>query len=527
MKIQLSALALATLSLPILAQGADVPETSDFQEASVDVQRRLQESIEELTRVSEQITSEKVPLARQLNELERELSQVKSEFQETARQLDTSALGLNNLQTDLKRHEGQVSYLSNLLDEYVRNFDARLHVAERQRYQVQYDAAARAPEDHQLTRGEVYAAQVELLTVSIERLEQALGGERFQGKAVTSGGLVRPGTFLVLGPAVLFLSDDGQDVGTVDLRLGSVEPTVYPFADPEDAVAAARLVGSGSGLFPLDPTGGNAHKIEAVDETLIQHIKNGGTVMIPIFGMAGLALLVAIFKWLAMAFVRSPSRRREAALMEAVARQDQEAARSAVSEMKGPMGRMLAQGVEHMNEPRELIEEVMYETVLTTRLRLQRALPFIAICASSAPLLGLLGTVTGIIETFKLITIFGSGDVKMLSSGISKALITTEFGLIVAIPSLLIHAFLSRKARGVIGRMEVSAVTFMNQLGATSLGRAEPVPEQERAPAPAPLDAERMREQIREVLGELLLPAAKREAAGGEAQDLLSGGRRL
>jgi len=128
---------------------------------------------------------------------------------------------------------------------------------------------------------------------------------------------------------------------------------------------------------------------------------------------------------------------------------------------------MLLAGVEHLSEPTELIEEVMYEKILATKLRLQRFLPFIAISASSAPLLGLLGTVTGMINTFKLITVFGSGDVKTLSSGISEALITTEYGLIVAIPSLLIHAFLSRKARGLTDQMEKAAISFINQVAKT------------------------------------------------------------
>jgi Mg/Co/Ni transporter MgtE len=79
--------------------------------------------------------------------------------------------------------------------------------------------------------------------------------------------------------------------------------------------------------------------------------------------------------------------------------------------------------------------------------------------------------VTGIINTFKLITVHGSGDVKMLSSGISEALITTEFGLIVAIPSLLLHAFLSRKARGMIDRMEKAAISFVNQISKTPYRR--------------------------------------------------------
>ena len=137
----------------------------------------------------------------------------------------------------------------------------------------------------------------------------------------------------------------------------------------------------------------------------------------------------------------------------------------------GPAGTMLAAGVEHLEEPHELIEEVMYETVLATRLKLQRLLPFIAISASSAPLLGLLGTVTGIINTFKLITVFGSGDPKTLSSGISEALITTEYGLYTAIPSLLLYAFLSRKARGVIDQMEKAAIAFTNQVSKTPYER--------------------------------------------------------
>ena len=107
-------------------------------------------------------------------------------------------------------------------------------------------------------------------------------------------------------------------------------------------------------------------------------------------------------------------------------------------------------------------EEIMYETMLETQPRLERFLPLIAITAATAPLLGLLGTVTGMINTFKLITLFGTGDAKSLSSGISEALITTEFGLIVAIPALILHALLSRKCQAILAAMEKYAVIFSN-----------------------------------------------------------------
>ena len=85
-----------------------------------------------------------------------------------------------------------------------------------------------------------------------------------------------------------------------------------------------------------------------------------------------------------------------------------------------------------------------------------------ALTAAAAPLLGLLGTVTGMIKTFTLITIFGTGDAKSLSSGISEALVTTELGLIVAIPSLILHGLLSRMAKQKIGDLEQISVSFIN-----------------------------------------------------------------
>ena len=190
----------------------------------------------------------------------------------------------------------------------------------------------------------------------------------------------------------------------------------------------------------------------------------GGPVMWPIFALAGAALLVVLAKWLSMAFVRRPQRKALERLLEAVRSGQQSAAVDQAEAVGGPAGAMLKAGAEHLGEPRELVEEVMFEQVLQTRLRLNGWLPFVAICATSAPLLGLLGTVTGIMNTFTLMTVYGTGDPKTLSSGISEALITTEYGLIVAIPSLLLHAFLSRRAKGIVDDMEKAAVAFLNQV---------------------------------------------------------------
>ncbi|MCB9896916.1 MAG: MotA/TolQ/ExbB proton channel family protein [Planctomycetes bacterium] len=488
-----------------------------FDAATSTVQRDLAESLAELDRLRDAMAAERIPLGRRLSELEAQLSSVRQEYQQVSRSLDTSTLDLSNLKSEIKSRQDEASYLSNLLGEYGRNFESRLHIAELQRYEAVLEKAKLAQENEGLSQQDLFAVQAELVSTSLDRLLDALGGTRFDGTAVDPSGLVDHGTFVLVGPAALFRSQDGSDVGTAEQRLGSLEPTIIPFSRPEDGASASRLIETGVGEFPLDPTLGDAHKIEATEETFVEHVKKGGPVMIPIFVMAGAALLVVLFKWLSMVALRKPRQQSIDALLDAVEAHDEQGARERAAAIKGPVGRMLAVGVEHIREPKDLIEEVMYEQVFTTRLKLDRLLPFVAICAASAPLLGLLGTVTGIINTFKLITVFGSGDVKSLSGGISEALITTEFGLIVAIPSLLLHAFLSRKARGVVSQMEGAAVALVNQIGKSPFrrddGHGGHGPSDDGRDDGELLledDRESVRDQVREALTDLLAPKAAR-----------------
>lgn len=456
---------LLALAVPLRAQEAASAEGPGFDGAAASLQQELAGAVADLDALRSRIAEEKIPLSRRLGELESELIRVRSEYQQASRLLDGRTLDLTNLRGEIKARQEEAAYLSNLLGEYVRNFESRLHVAELARYETALETAKLAGENSSLSEEQVFAAQTALLATALERLEDGLGGTRFDGTAVDAQGIVHRGTFALVGPVAIFRSTDGTVVGTAEQRLGSLEPAVLGFGDPVDAAAASQLVVASAGTFPLDPTQGNAHKIEETQETLWEHIRKGGPVMVPIFVLAGAALLVVLYKWITLAFVAKPSRRAIEAMLAAVARGDREGGLREANAVGGPTGRMLAAGAEHLGQPRELIEEVMYETVLATRLKLNRMLPFVAISASSAPLLGLLGTVTGIMNTFKLITVFGTGDVKTLSSGISEALITTEYGLIVAIPSLLIHALLSRKSRGVVDEMEKAAVAFLNQVG--------------------------------------------------------------
>lgn len=439
--------------------------------AAPDARARLEAAAAELAALRAAIAEEKVPLARELSRLEAEHVAVRQEYDNVRRRLDNRALDVNNLKQELKRLEQEQAYLSNLFAEYARNFETRLHIAEVRLYENIVTSAKSAHEQLDLPPARRFARQLHLVETGLRRLNEISGGAQFEGRAAGEDGLVVAGRFAMIGPAVYFAANAAPLAGIAEQRLGSLEPTVASFADPEQERHVRDFVAAGEGVIPFDASLGNARKIEQTRETLVEHIKKGGPVMVPILTLAALVALLALGKFLSLAFVRIPPPARLASLLEAVRRGDAEAARAAAAALGGPAGRMLSAGAKHLGGSKDLIEEAMYERMLETRFRFNRGLPFIAVGAATAPLLGLLGTVTGIISTFKLITVFGSGDVKMLSSGISEALITTEFGLIIAIPSLLIHAFLSRKARALLDRMEQLAVMFLGAVaGAPTAG---------------------------------------------------------
>lgn len=500
--------ALLATSIGAVTSAQDGDETRTLEEAAAQVVADARAAEAELEALREANTALVLPLRQQLTELQKELV-IANEAADAARgERNAGALKLSNLTKEIDTRRQTTTRLTSLFGEYSRNFESRLHVAEQQRYFDPIRAARQAAEDRSLTDSESFAGQAELLTLSMGRIKSILGGAKFAGRAIGEDGLVREGQFIVVGPTGIFRDDAGGEggIGTAERVVGRSDPIITPFADPLEIEAAGKLIESGAGFLPFDGTNGKAHKIASTNDTLLEHIKKGGAIMYPILGMAGLALLVALYKWLTLLFVRRPSKKRLKGLLSAVADGDEELAKRRVKDIKGPAGRMLEAGVDTMRRSRDLMEEVMFEKVLIAKHKINKALPFIAICAASAPLLGLLGTVTGIINTFKQITVFGSGDVKSLSGGISEALITTKFGLIVAIPSLLLHAYLSRKARGVITSMETSAVQFANEVGKSDeFGEASEARRSHAGGVVTP-EHELVRGQVSEILTDLLGP---------------------
>ena len=129
---------------------------------------------------------------------------------------------------------------------------------------------------------------------------------------------------------------------------------------------------------------------------------------------------------------------------------------------KKALPRVLYAGLKFRDLEREELENAMQEAILAEIPRLERFLSTLAVLASIAPLLGLLGTVTGMINTFQVITFHGTSDPRLMSGGISEALVTTMLGLGVAIPIMLSHSLLSRRVETSIAQIEEKSIRFVN-----------------------------------------------------------------
>jgi biopolymer transport protein ExbB len=124
--------------------------------------------------------------------------------------------------------------------------------------------------------------------------------------------------------------------------------------------------------------------------------------------------------------------------------------------------RVVAATLRNLDRDRDHIEDVISESILYESSRIDRFGSLIVVIAAISPLLGLLGTVTGMISTFDIITEFGTGDPKLLSGGISEALLTTKFGLVVAIPLLLLGNMLSSWGNRTKNDLERAALHMIN-----------------------------------------------------------------
>jgi len=439
--------------LPLAAQDADTLSKS----AKAD----LQKALEELTEARRQVEAEKLPLVRSVNELEQKVLDQKAAYQKAERFQENQLVELNALKAQAKNRGEEVKYLDSLLTEYGRAFRSRVHLIEEQRLKPAFDAFDAATASPDLGEADRLVKRSEIIQSSLVRLKAVTGGDRFDAQALGPSSVLEKGKVALFGPVALFASDQSPAVGLLQQELNKADASVVPLHGDIES-SGRSLATTGTGSLAFDPTLGNAFKLEALKESLYEKLAQGGPVMVPLLGLGFAALFVAIVKWFQFSRIRLVSEGELQQVLQHLEREQGEAALKLAKGIPGLAGELLTTAVEHFDEKKEYIEEILYEKMLGARSKLERGLPFLALAATTGPLMGLLGTVTGMIATFKLISSFGSGDPKLLAAGISEALMATATGMAVAIPALLLHAFMSRKAKGIIGSMEQTAVGFVN-----------------------------------------------------------------
>jgi biopolymer transport protein ExbB len=163
---------------------------------------------------------------------------------------------------------------------------------------------------------------------------------------------------------------------------------------------------------------------------------------------------------------------RTTAFLQAVASGDRGKAQAALAGINRTSRELFAEGLRNLDAPTGILEEKLEAVLLGQRLHFERRLPLLAVIATAAPLMGLLGTVVGMVKTFTLITVFGTGNAAKLSSGISEVLVATELGLTVAIPALVVHGFLAHRINKNLAVLERQALEFVTAATAAQSGVA-------------------------------------------------------
>ncbi len=432
-----------------------------FQDAQAGIDQRLEKALRDLSSERARIAKEKIPLSKAVSRLEDEVIAMRRERARLLKVRDSRTIDLTSLRKQVSSLEEQEEFVDSRLKEFVRDFEGRLDISELPLYEGVTGTAKRAENGADLNAGERRGAQLEVVKAALARLDEQLGGQVFAGEALSPEGILTQGKFVALGPTVFYTSEDGSVAGVVENQLNAADPVVVALPGSLDAGIAA-IAENGAGFLPLDATLGKALKTEKARKGVLQYVSDGGVVGYVIIGLGLTALLLTAFKSLEIMSFQVAAPTEVDTILSELAKGNHEAAAWQAQQVDGVAGEILVTGVEHSQERRGVLEELLFEKILKVRPWLERFLPFLAITAAAAPLLGLLGTVVGMIKTFQLITIFGTGDAKSLSSGISEALVTTALGLIVAIPTLILHGALSRMAKHKLGLLEQVSVAFVN-----------------------------------------------------------------
>ena len=376
----------------------------------------------------------------QLNELEQQTDRLKATFKNNEDRLAEQA-------AQLKDQAGVLGELSGLVKQVAGDTRA---VVNGSLISAQYPGREKPLAAIATNEGLPSIEQFETLWTTLLQ-EMVEGGKvvRFPDEVISASGetqpveVVRIGGFNLLadGRYLRYLPETGQLVEFARQPPGRFLDPMDDFADASPGTLAEASV---------DPTRGVILGMLVKAPGVMERIQQGGAIgyIILLLGLVGLTITLL--------------------RMVTLSRIGQGVQRQLESPEKlqtdNPLGRILTAANEHSADSIETLELLVDEAVVRELPPLERGLSLIKLLAAVAPLLGLLGTVTGMIETFQSISLFGTGDPKLMASGISQALMTTMLGLSVAIPLLFLHSLLATRSKGLVQILDEQSAGIVSRL---------------------------------------------------------------
>ncbi|MCK9181347.1 MAG: DUF3450 family protein [Fibrobacteraceae bacterium] len=291
------------------------------------------------------------------------------------------------------------------------------------------------------------------------------------------GTRVAYGEELRLGGVFAMRRSSGMDSSvSMMLPVSSEKGQTFAWRDmssPESKVAVAKAFASAPDssrvMVPVDVLLSTALSTELANaedrsfwQTCRATFRDGGILMYPIALLLILGILLVIERVIVLSLRGSTLKYRPVIRLCEEKKLDE--AKAKTKKLHGSVGRVIQAALAKDYKSRDDAEKAIEEVFTAEVPSLEKGLSSISVMATTAPLLGLLGTVMGMIQLFQVITMHGTSDPKLLAGGISVALITTEAGLIVAIPLQLLHTFLSNRVDGIRNRMEKAGLAILNAL---------------------------------------------------------------
>ncbi|WP_068713622.1 MotA/TolQ/ExbB proton channel family protein [Vibrio tritonius] len=292
---------------------------------------------------------------------------------------------------------------------------------------------------------------------SLPSMKQLIGLWHSMEEQVQASGEIAPIT-------ISYINGDGKTVQEKAVRLGTfglvTEQGYVQWNNArKDAVAYDRQPEDGPTLtslndvlqgdvknIVLDPSHGTLTKQLALEPTMMDRLEAGGAVGNMIIALLVIGLIIAGYRGVTLTLAR---------------KQIKAQLKNPSQPTNNPLGRVLSVYSKEKKLTVEALELRLLEAVVDEQTQLERGLSMLKLLAALAPMLGLLGTVTGMIETFQVITQFGNGDPKVMAGGISMALVTTVLGLVAAMPLLLSHNILSSQAESIRNILEKQGISLV------------------------------------------------------------------